>query len=210
MSSYRYVVFPVGAAPSAEEVARLEAYSELLDYHIAYGKRRGDGGLAIACDAEPFDRLRGLDPAFDELLLKWRVRGGEVVEKLAFVKDAALWKKLRPAPEKPPSKPERDRHYASDGPTDAVENAERLQEATEAEGGLRLEVDHASEMGRRYESAGGWLPYLLWGSGAIAMLMAGGYVANRLLDSPIETRAETVERVAGDALGESLAQETVD
>ena len=102
MTAYRYVAFPPKVAPTAEELAAFESYADLLERHVAYGKQRGDIGLAIACEAEPFDRLRGLDPAFEELLLKWLVRGAQVVESLPFVKDGRPWTKIATHPKEAP------------------------------------------------------------------------------------------------------------
>lgn len=202
MSAYRYVVFPVGHTPNAGEMATLRGYSEHLNNHIALGHRR-DGGLAIAFEAEPFDRLRGLEPAFEDLLTQWRARGGEVVEKLSFVKDSKPWKAIDKAPKAtaPASAPP-SRAVPWHG---APEDLQQVRvSGREAEGRARLGVAQVVAQAEQFERAAGWMPYALWGLGAVLILGAGAYLGIRLTDSESETRADTVERVADDPIGEPL------
>ncbi len=211
MSAYRYIVFPIGHTPSADEVAALRRYAEHFNNHIALGYRR-DGGLAIAFEAEPFDRLRGLEPAFEDLLTHWRARGGEVVEKLPFVKDAKAWKAIDKAPKpaaattrsaaKPASRP-----LPLDGPP--RDRREAQIDGREAEGRSRLAAAQIAAQAEQFERAAGWMPYALWGLGAVLVIGAGSYLAVRLTDSDNETRAETVERVATDPITQPLTPATI-
>jgi len=223
VNAYRFVVFPPGVAPTAEELAAFRGYSDLLERHVAYGKGRRTGGLAICCEAEPFDRLRGLEPAFDELLTKWSVRGAEVHESTPFCRDDAAWKRIKsrapkartPAapPKNPPAKaaakpkgepttppPELRREPRKPTPE------ERRVDARQAEGLGRLAIERSARRGRAYEWWAKALPYVLWAVAAAAVLAAGGYVAGRLLGGLAERRSETIERVADDAISEPLTR----
>lgn len=202
MSAYRYVVFPHGAKPSAEEMAALRRYADHLNNHIALGIHRRDAGLALAFEAEPFDRLRGFEPAFDDLLTHWQARGGEVVDKLPFVKDSKPWKSVEKPPKAPPPPPTQH-HVPADRPH--RELSEARTDARELEGRSRLAAARIAAQAERLERAAGWLPYAFWGLGAALVLVAGGYIGSRLLGSESETRADAVQRIADDPIGQSLA-----
>lgn len=210
MSAYRYVVFPTGAAPSADELRTLRRYAEQLNNHIAYGVRRRDGALAIACEAEPFDRLRGLEPAFDELLLHWSARGAEVEQKLPFVKDTARWKRLEAESAKHPA----SKHHAATPPKAAADDAperrspvERSADARLAEASGRLAAARAAARAESYQRWAAVLPYVFWALGATAVLAVGGYIGSRLLGSDVESRSSTIERMAADGDKEPLASQ---
>ena len=98
MTAYRYVVFPPGRQPSADEAAELQNYARLLENHVAYGTNKHDGGLAIAFEAELFDRALAKDAGFEALIRRWEVRGCQLVEHLGFVKDYAALKPIKPQP----------------------------------------------------------------------------------------------------------------
>ncbi|TWT98109.1 hypothetical protein Pla108_22660 [Botrimarina colliarenosi] len=205
MSAYRYVVFHPGAPPTAEELGALRRYAELLNNHIAWGTHRHNGALAIACEAEPFDRLRGIDPAFEELLLQWQARGGHVAEKLPFVKDSKAWRTMeKPADTKAPP-----RAPASDAAPSASNRQNELKppDAREAVGRVRIKAAKITAQAERIERAAGWTPYVLWGLGAALVLGAGFYLGSRLLAAGGERRSATVERIADDPIGQSLAPE---
>ena len=202
MSAYRYVVFPIGHTPNAGEVAALRGYAEHLNNHIALGHRR-DGGLAIAFEAEPFDRLRGFEPAFEDLLTQWRARGGEIVEKLSFVKDSKPWKAIDKAPKtNAPASPPTSRATPWHGQPEDL--GQVRASGREAEGRARLGAAQIVAQAESFERAAGWMPYVLWGLGAVLILAAGVYLGTRLTSSENETRAETVERVADDPIGQTL------
>jgi hypothetical protein len=74
----------------------------------------------------------------------------------------------------------------------------------EAVGRTRLGVAQIAAQAEQLERAAGWMPYALWGLGALLMLSAGAYLGIRLNNSESETRADTVERVADDPIGQSL------
>lgn len=203
MNPYRYVVFPPGVVPLSGEVAKFRRYTDLLDRHVAYGKRRSDGGLAIACDAEPFDRLRGLDPAFEELLLKWQVRGGEIVEKLPFTKDPDPWKKIDEHQATPTEEKRK-----SNSPKPINHGVSELQSkqaiAKEAEAKSHLAIDRTAHRGKEYERLAGWLPYAFWTIAGVSLLAFGGYIGFQLLNKEGERRTETIERIAIDPMKELL------
>lgn len=201
MSAYRYVVFPVGFTPTADEMAALRRHAEHLNNHIALGHRR-DGGLAIAFESEPFDRLRGIEPAFEDLLTHWRARGGEITEKLPFVKDSKPWKAIDKAPKAAAPSQTASRPVPLDSPPRDVREAR--VDAREAVGRTRLGVAQIAAQAEQLERAAGWMPYALWGLGAVLMLSAGAYLGMLLTNSETETRADTVERVADDPIGQSL------
>lgn len=200
MAEYRFIVFPPGARPTPDELRRFDAYLDLLDRCVAYGKRRDDGGLAICCAADPFDRLLSLDPRFDDLLLKWRVRGAEVRDSLAFCKAPELWKRPGPAGG-PPPKPWPASREPDDRPVER-----QLQDAAESHGRAQLAVATIAARGRRYEGIGRWLPYALGAAAGAAVLAVGGHVGTRLLNSTTERRADALQRIAEDAIGKRLEQ----
>lgn len=208
MNVYRFVVFPSGASPSREEIAAFRCYADLLEQRVAYGRHRADGGLAIACEAEPFERLRGLDPAFNDLLIQWQARGARVVERIAFSKDNELWKKRLPdadrSRKRPTKKSGAKRPPPSPAPPDEFEAKNLNHHAREAEGLGRLSIARQSARGRRYERLAAWLPYLLWLAGGVATLAAGGYVAHLLLNASGESRSETIRRLATDAMEQPI------
>ena len=98
MTAYRYVVFPPGRQPAVEEAAELQTFDHLLEHRFAFGTDKHDGGLAIAFEAELFDRAVSKDADFEALIRKWEVRGCRLVEHLGFVKDAAALRPLKAAP----------------------------------------------------------------------------------------------------------------
>lgn len=202
MSAYRYIVFPTGFTPNADEMLSLRRYAEHLNNHIALGHRR-DGGLAIAFEAEPFDRLRGLEPAFEELLTQWRARGGEIAEKLPFVKDSKPWKAIDKPPKAAAATHSAPLPLPLDSPPRDLHEA-RL-DGREAIGRTKIAVAQIAAQAEQFERAATWMPYALWALGAVLVIGAGSYLAMRLTDSENETRAATVERVAENPIGESLA-----
>jgi hypothetical protein len=95
MSAYRYVVFPRGKQPTDVEVRELQKFAGALANQFAYGTCREDGRLAIAVDRAAFDHVLKIDAGFEALVRAWTARGCEVVDHLAFVKNAAA---LKPVP----------------------------------------------------------------------------------------------------------------
>src|SRR5688572_4048421 len=95
MSAYRYVVFPRGKQPTDVEVREFQKFAGALANQFAFGTCRDDGRLAVAVDRLAFDHVSKIDAGFEAVIRRWEARGCEVVDHLAFVKDA---KALRPTP----------------------------------------------------------------------------------------------------------------
>lgn len=213
MPAYRFVAFPTGAVPSAAELAEFSGFAELLQHRIAYGKHWPSGGLAIACDAEVFDRLRRLDPAFEDLLTKWQVRGAEISERLAFSKDTKPWKKLKQAQinlSKPSEKrrlPERP--IRSSQTPDEFQAVALERSARESEGWGRIEIAKQIGRGASYQRLAARLPYIPWVAGAVVVMATGIYLGHRLQAPRRERRSETIERLAEDAM-DGVLQATTD
>ncbi|MEQ8847546.1 hypothetical protein [Botrimarina sp.] len=210
MSAYRYVAFPSGSAPAVDELRRFRGYAELLNNHIAYGVRKRDAALTIACEAEPFDRLRGLDPAFEELLMHWRARGAEIEEKLPFAKDPTRWRQFEKSAEKSTDRVAAKGKPAAAAPEPPVAGPEprsdhhRAADARAAEGLARLATARAAARGEAYQRWAAALPYLFWAIGVLLLVGAGVWVGARIRSPGVESRSQTVERVADDALKERL------
>jgi hypothetical protein len=200
MTAYRYVVFPPGRQPTAEEAAELSDYARLLDNHIAYGTNKHDGGLAMAFEADVFDRTRSSNANFDALIGKWEVRGSRVVDHLGFVKDAAALKPIKQAP----------RHLVRHGPPDAPPPREAPLSAKEliakeAYGRAGLDLDRTLERFAALQRFAAWGPYALMALAALSIIAAGLYISDRLLDSDRKPHKETIERLTDDALRASPA-----
>ncbi len=218
MAAYRYLCFPSGAQPSAEDLVRFRSYHGLLDNHVAYGVRRDDGALVIVCETESFDRLRDLDATFNELIRSWCDYGVGITDTLGFVKEAKPWKQILQAESTPAlaTQPEQEVSNSSlleQEPQRSRFTAwmfgERLtlkkqQLADESYGHGLLEIHRSAGQARRYERVAASLPYFLWGIAAILVLIFGAYVSNRLLDSSGESRSETIHRINEDAMNEDL------
>jgi len=200
MTAYRYVVFPPGRQPSADEAAELQNYARLLENHVAYGTNKHDGGLAIAFETELFDRALAKDAGFEALIRKWEVRGCQLVEHLGFVKDSAALKPIKPQPRHLMHHPAPDRPFPPDVPLTAKELAGK-----EAAGRARLNVEQTLERFAALQRFAAWGPYLLMGLAALATLAAGFYINNRLLGSGRERHKETIERLTEDPMRQSPA-----
>ena len=195
MSEYRYVVFPRGGQPSPEEVRAWQSLGGLLANHYAWGYCRDDRRLALACEAEAFERTRPSVAEFDALVARWEARGAEVRDHLKFVKDPAA---LRPA--RPAAVPAQPAAPLPAAPGDALrpELREAAKQYLAQESVARSLLGTQRSLERfetlhRLAAAG---PYVLIGAAALGTLTAGLYVWNRLNDPGRERRQETIERVA--------------
>jgi hypothetical protein len=198
MTAYRYVIFPRGKQPSLDEVRQFESFAGLLANQFAWGVTRNDGRLTVACDRRAFDHARQVDPGFDSLLRKWEVRGGELADHLAFVKEP---KALRPVATTVS-------HAPNDvGPTDAWRTDERIAAKTlaakEAVGRSLLSVERTAERYALAQRVASAIPYLLIAAGVLATIMVGVYVRQRVLDGGPERRQATIERALDDPLREA-------
>jgi hypothetical protein len=199
MTAYRYVVFPPGRQPTADEAAELLNYARLLENHIAYGTDKHDGGLAIAFEAELFDRALASNAGFESLIRKWEVRGCRLVDHLGFVKDAAALKPIKPVPR------HLVHHGAADRPSppEALLSAKELA-AKEAHGRARLDLEQALQRVAALQRFAAWGPYMLMGLAAVGTIVAGFYISGRLLDADRERRQETIERLSADGQDQPL------
>ncbi|MBX3427519.1 MAG: hypothetical protein KF688_17705 [Pirellulales bacterium] len=211
MSAYRFVVFPRGMQPTTDDVAALADVAPALGHHIAWGVDRARGGVAVAFEAEPFERTLAGIIEFQALLHRWQARGCVVLEKSEFVKDSAA---LRPIAASTYS---RGIHPLAAGAVAEAESHGRSPAldrllvakqnlAHDAVARAKLQFDRTVQ---RYESLSRFAtaaPYLAMGFGALLILAAGWYVSVRILDSPRERRQQTIERLADDPLREPLAE----
>jgi len=199
MSAYRYVVFPKGRQPTVDEVADLRAHAPGLGNHIAYGVCARDGALAIAFEAEPFDRMLAVNAEFEVLIRRWEVRGCAIVDRLSFVKDSTALRPVRTAPSQ----------SAKALPTDAVASSDavltaKALAAKEAAARSRLEVVQSLWRYDAIARCGALAPYFLMAAGALAVIGTGFYASHRLQNSGRERRKETIERVHEDAMREPI------
>ena len=205
MNSYRYVVFPYGKQPTVDEAAEFRNYSDVVAGKSAVGVCRKTSGLAIAFDADAFDVGLRTNQGFAQLIEKWQVRGGVVVDRLSFAKDKAALKPVTPAhwvPEEPTSI-DRSTSYGT-----AIANKEWAAQEAMAKSLFRVQQTmHRYELLKRFAK---WAPYLLVAFAALVTIVVGSYTRNRLLESEVEKRRETVIRVIDDPMNQGLNRVTTE
>ncbi len=200
MAEYRYVLFPRGKQPTADEVGELKLLAGLFDNKLAWGVSRDDDRLTLACPGAEFDNAREGHADFDGLIRKWELRGCEIVGHLGFVKDASA---LRPMTT--------SGGLAHDGraSTVTVRNEEQrsanLMRAREAVASSLLGVERTLERYAAFQRFASAIPYLLILLGAMVTIGVGAYVRNRMINSGRERRQDTIERVVDAPLDESLS-----
>ncbi len=203
MSAYRYLLFPHGHQPTMGEVGELESFADALPDRFAYGKDRKSGNLAIAFPAEAFEQALENHIGFKALIHTWQRHGATVVEHLGFVKDT---KALHPVSTNPyaPTSQHLDlpsQHHAHVTTHDKLVAAKELA-AREALGRARLGLQQTVQRHQVLHFFAGWVPYLLIAGGTLLTILAGTYTYQRLSDSGVESRKETIERIADDAVQE--------
>jgi hypothetical protein len=204
MSSYRYVAFPQGRQPTADEVGRLQQFAGALANHFAWGTCRDDGRLAVAFDQAGFDHLMSIDAGFEALIRKWEGRGCELLDHLGFVKDPTA---LRPT--STGAWQAHDRRVSTPTLGNAEQLAAKQSTAQEAVARSLLSVEQTLERYAGLDRVAAMLPYLLIGAAAAGLLVTGLYIRERMQTSEREKRHQTIERVVGDPLHESLHGQAV-
>lgn len=205
MGAYRFIAFPRGQQPTVEEVNLLTGYAPLLNRHVAWGRDRRGGGVAVAFEAEPFETALEADVGFEALIRCWQNRGCQVVESLDYVKDRDA---LHPIPigRLPGAE-----HAAPASELTAAAHAldhvliAKQRVAQDALGRAKLALDRTLQRHlwlRRFASV---MPYILMVVAVAGLFAAGWYVTARLANGPRERRQETIQRVAEDGMNEQLA-----
>jgi hypothetical protein len=194
MSSYRYVVFPRGKQPTADEVREFQQFAGALANQFAWGTSRDDGRLALAIDRAACDHVQQIDSGFAKVIRRWESHGCELLPHLAFVKDSAA---LKPAPS--------FAWLANDGRgtvqsrrAETFLTAKELA-AKEAIGRSLLAVERTVQRYALLERIAAATPYALMAIAAATTIGVGIYVRERLLDSGRERRQQTIERMLDDA-----------
>lgn len=204
MSAYRFVAFPRGQQPTVEEVNLLTGYAPLLNKHVAWGLDRGCGALAVAFEADAFERAIASDMGFEALLRCWQMRGCTVVDSLDFVKDRDA---LHPVPTGSLPGLEHARHPAeAGGKSHALDHIliakERL--AQDALGRAKLAFERTMQRHESLRRFAAIVPYAMMVLTIVVLFAAGWYVTDRLSSGPRERRKDTIERIAEDAMSEDL------
>ena len=200
MSSYRYVVFPRGKQPTADEVREFQQFAGALANQFAWGTSRDDGRLALAIDRASCDHVQQIDSGFAKVIRRWESHGCELLPHLPFVKDSAA---LKPAPS--------FAWLANDGRgTVQSRRAESLLTAKElaakeAIGRSLLAVERTVQRYALFERIAAAMPYALMALAAVTTIGAGIYVRGRLLESGRERRQETIERMLEDSPSTAIA-----
>jgi len=202
LSTYRYLVFPRGRQPSADEAGELQNYASVLKNRLAVGRSRQDGTLVIAFDQDVFDQALNTHAGFETLIRNWERRGCEIVDKLGFVKDAAA---LRPTPSHHWA-PTEDTLVDRGTPFHKRLAAKELA-AQEAIARSWLNVQQTLERHLLLQRIGKAVPYALIACGTLVVIITGFYVSNRMKNADRERRSETIERVTEDAMEETLEAE---
>jgi hypothetical protein len=188
MSAYRYILFPRGRQPTKEEVDELKRHGHVLANRVAYGTRRDDGSLAIAFEATVFDYALATERGFEALVRAWQHHGCELLDHLAFVKDATA---LRPTT----SNMARLEYAPAHDDLDQRQASAKLAAAKEATARSRLRVEQTLDRIAMLQRLGTAIPYVLIGLGALGTIVAGLYVGSRLTNPGRERRQETIQRV---------------
>jgi hypothetical protein len=194
MSAYRYVLFPRGKQPTADEVRELQNFAGALANQFAWGTCRDDGRLALAVDRQSCDHVQQIDSGFAALIRRWESHGCELLPHLAFVKDNAA---LKPTPS--------FAWLAQDGRGTVQSRRTESQlagkelAAKEAVGRSLLAVQQSIERYAVIQRVAAAIPYGLIALAAITTIGVGFYVRERLLNSGRERRQETIERMLQDS-----------
>jgi hypothetical protein len=194
MSAYRYVLFPRGKQPTADEVRELQNFAGALANQLAWGTCRDDGRLALAVDRQSCDHVQQIDSGFAALIRRWESHGCELLPHLAFIKDAAA---LKPTPS--------FAWLAQDGRGTVQSRRTESQlagkelAAKEAVGRSLLAVQQSIERYAVIQRVAAAIPYGLIALAAITTIGVGFYVRERLLNSGRERRQETIERMLQDS-----------
>jgi hypothetical protein len=190
MSAYRYVLFPRGKQPTADEGRQLQQFAGALANQFAWGTCRDDGRLALAVDRQSCDHVQQIDSGFASLIRRWESHGCELLPHLAFVKDAAA---LKPTPS--------FAWLTQDGRGTVQSRRAESQlagkelAAKEAIGRSMLAVQQSIERYALLQRIAAALPYALMALAAVLTITAGWYIRNQLLNSGRERRQETIERM---------------
>ncbi len=196
-SVYRYVVFAPQKQPTVREVDDLRSCCTASKFRYAVGVNADSGGLTFAFDTRDFEAARSTNGEFTRLLDRWAVRGAEIREQLLFVKRPDA---LRPIPG--------DFLHEPLGLRSEESLRHKQAAAAEAigEAGLRLQRTLAQHAW--VQRVAKVVPYALMGLAAVLTIVAGSFAYQRLMHSPVERRQETIERVASDAMGETLSRQS--
>jgi hypothetical protein len=198
MSSYRYVVFPRGKQPSADEVREFQKFAGALANQFAWGTCRDDGRLALAVDRQSCDHVQQIDPGFAAVIRRWESHGCELLPHLAFVKDAAA---LKPTPSFAWLMQDGRGTVQSRRAESALVAKE--QAAEEAIGRSMLAVQHTIDRYALVQRLAAAVPYGLVAIAAITTIGMGLYIRERLLNSGRERRQATIERALEDSSSSS-------
>lgn len=198
-SIYRYIVFAPKKQPTVREMDELDEYCEASKLRYAAGINAADGGLALAFDAREFEAARSTNGEFARLLDRWAVRGSTVRPKLLFIKRPDA---LQPIP--------------GDFVHEPVElRGEKLIQrkknaAHDAIAAASLKLQRTLERHAWLQRMANVMPYALMGLAAVLTIASGYYAYERLSNRPGESREQTIQRVASDAMEEELAPRTVE
>lgn len=189
MGAYQYIVFLPGKQPTVDDVREFQKHAGALAGQFAWGTTRHDFRLTLAVERQSFDHVRKIDPGFAKQVARWQQHGCELVDHLAFVKNAAA---LRPTPS--------HAWHAHDG-RESIETRRAADQlatkelaAREAIGRSLLAVQRSLDQIALIQRLGAAVPYALIALGAITVIGAGFYIRDRLVNSGRESRQATIER----------------
>lgn len=205
MSTYRYVVFPHGRQPTVEEVRQLKEFAGALANQFAWGTCRRDGRLAIAFDQQSFDHVLGIDPGFESLIRRWEVRGCELADHLAFIKDSSA---LRPVSAGPAYAHAERESVATPHTQDNL--ADKHSAAQEAVARSLLGVERTLQQYAVLERFAAAAPYFMMVIAIIGLIAVGLYLRQRLQSPERENRQQTIERVLDESANEPPHTEVAD
>jgi hypothetical protein len=206
MSSYRYVIFPRGRQPSADEVRRLQEFAGALANQFAWGVCRDDGRLAVAFDARAFDHVTASDAGFAALVQQWERHGAELAEHLKFVKDAAALQPTRSAAGFGAASEQAAIARRNPFSPAAVALAKRAA-AQDAVARSVLGVQRTLERYAAIVRFGALLPYLLMLATMAVMAGVGYYVHRQLTATRYEPRQQTIERTIAEPVEAAPTEE---
>lgn len=195
-NTYVYVSFAPGKQPTVEEVSIFKECCSQSSMRYAIGINADNGGLAIAFEEAIFRRSLSSNPKLARLLECWGARGGRLMEGVPFIKNPTALQPTRGGIVR-----EKDDY--------SFEKMLRRKQlaAQESLGELSLKIHRTLQHYDWFHRFARVVPYALMGLGGLLVVTLGILLGRRLSARESETRRETIERVAEDAMQHSLTSQ---
>ena len=207
-----YVVFPGGRKPTPAQLQSLALFSARFADGVAIGYDIDTRRPAIRFDRETFLRLREQDVSFETLIADWERRGCPVYGKLHFMEDATRLQESEESQAEPVPEPLRKRRadpVRRSDEADLVVSRQPLVESVEHKHARAQQSQAISRLNTfehvlKTEAIGNfarWVPGLLALGVFILIVTAGALLYNKVANSKLEPRRETIEQMVNEREG---------